>query len=453
LRQTGQRIIFPGKTNHWLTAAVAVAGRMAEIAAELGDDVVWPDLRMRMVDSGYSVHEDGAIRIDPPAGLEEISADLGEMAAEEVAAEAPSAIAEDDLDLDLDGDLLSAAEGEAFEEPEVVAEEPPVEELPAVEEPPVVEELPPVEEPEPVPEPPAEEPPAEELPPVEEPPAKKRSDVDSVLAQLSGQFLRRKRRRPVEEAPAPPPEAPSAPPAAAAGGGVDPLRALGDSLRAEIDDGSGAVQPAAAASDAGPNLEDTGTSWLDEVAATPAADTGDAFADDADFFDLGAELEQELSAEERGEEELVMLDAGEQSLEEIVEGFKKGVAENLSPEDFDTHFNLGIAYREMGLLDEAIGEFQLAARDPAYLVSCASMLGLCFNEKGLPELAVKWYKRGLDAPDVSDDDRAGLLYDLGEALVAAGDRMAAYHTFVDLYGINTNYRDVVARLAELEPVG
>jgi hypothetical protein len=107
----------------------------------------------------------------------------------------------------------------------------------------------------------------------------------------------------------------------------------------------------------------------------------------------------------------------------------------------------------MGLLDEAIGEFQLAAREPAYMVSCASMLGLCFNEKGLPELAVKWYKRGLDAPGINDDDRAGLLYDLGEALVAAGDRMAAYHTFVDLYGINTNYRDVVARLAELEPVG
>jgi tetratricopeptide (TPR) repeat protein len=462
---------------------VAVAGRMAEIAAELGDEVVWPDLRMRMVDSGYSVHEDGAIRIDPPAGLEEIPADLDEVrvvdgSAVEPAAGAPAAIAEEDLDLDLDGDLLAAAESGEGEAPEAVAfeaaagdapaEEPLVaDEPPPVEEPPAADEAPPVEEPEP--EPPAEEPPVEPPPPVEEPPARKRRDVDSILAQLSGQFGRRKKRSaeavpevsepaeiaasvPVEEAL---PEPPAAPPPAAGSpvDPVDPLRALGDSLRAEIDDGSGAVPPAAAASGASvdASLEDTGTSWLDEVAATPAAGDGDAFTDDADFFDLGAELEQELSAEDGGDEDLVMLDSGEQSLEEIVEGFKKGVAENLSPEDFDTHFNLGIAYREMGLLDEAIGEFQLAAREPAYLVSCASMLGLCFNEKGLPELAVKWYRRGLDAPGISDDDRAGLLYDLGEALVAAGDRMAAYHTFVDLYGINTNYRDVVARLAELEP--
>ena len=79
-----------------------------------------------------------------------------------------------------------------------------------------------------------------------------------------------------------------------------------------------------------------------------------------------------------------------------VEGFKKGVAEHLSPTDYDTHFNLGIAYREMGLLDEAIGEFQIAAKEPSHLVLCCSMLGLCFLDKGLPELAIRWYRRGLD---------------------------------------------------------
>ncbi len=105
----------------------------------------------------------------------------------------------------------------------------------------------------------------------------------------------------------------------------------------------------------------------------------------------------------------------------------------------------------MGLLDEAIGEFQLASKDVEHLVECCSMLGICFLDKGLPELAVKWYKRGLETPDLSEDRQLGLLYDMGNALALAGDRDAAYKTFVEIYGINSNYRDIVAILQELGP--
>jgi len=192
-------------------------------------------------------------------------------------------------------------------------------------------------------------------------------------------------------------------------------------------------------------------SWLDEAETgkhEAAARAASLFDEEEDFFDLAGELAQELSREPvfQGDEQLVQQ---EQSLEEIVEGFKRGVAEHLSPTDYDTHFNLGIAYREMGLLDEAIGEFQLSAKDARYLVSCCSMLGLCFLDKGLPELAIKWYRRGLEAETVSEDDTLGLLYDMGCAYLAMGDNAGAYKTFVDAYGINTNYRDVVARIEEL----
>jgi hypothetical protein len=105
----------------------------------------------------------------------------------------------------------------------------------------------------------------------------------------------------------------------------------------------------------------------------------------------------------------------------------------------------------MGLLDEAIGEFQIAAKEPSHLVLCCSMLGLCFLDKGLPELAIRWYRRGLDAPGVSEEDTLGLLYDLGCAHLAVGDKETAYKAFVDLYGMDTNYRDVVARIEELGP--
>jgi tetratricopeptide (TPR) repeat protein len=423
--------------------AAAVAGQMAEVAERLEDEEIWPELCQRLEAAGYVV-EPGYVQ--PPAG--EVEAHVEEAA--------PAA---DEVEFAIEDAEPAAPEEEAEPEAVEIAAE---DEAPAPEE---IElrlddgafELPEIElDAEPHPE--VEPGPAEDVPPVSvRQKRRERADVESALADLAGRFLRpRSKKEPArpeaaaEAAPAPaetPPLAAETPPVA--GGAVDPLRALGDSLRAEIDAGVADEEPAA--EEASPSdLDDTGMSWLDEVAAAP--EQPPAFTDEADFFDLGAELEQELSAEEDlGPDELVM-GPSEQSLEEIVEGFKRGVAENLSPEDYDTHFNLGIAYREMGLLDEAIGEFQVAAREPSYLVSCSSMLGLCFREKGLPELAVKWYRRGLDAPGLAEDDRAGLLYDLGEAQAAAGDRMAAYHTFVDLYGIDTSYRDVVARLAELEPV-
>ena len=204
------------------------------------------------------------------------------------------------------------------------------------------------------------------------------------------------------------------------------------------------------------SLDDTSMSWLDEAEAVrasaasassqPPAPGSGLFSED-DFFDLAGELDQELEREVGGGD--LLAGPAEQTLEEIVEGFKKGVSENLSATDYETHFNLGIAYREMGLIDEAIGEFQLSAKDPAHLVACCSNLGLCFLEKGLPELAVKWYRRGLESPDLSEEDSLGLQYDTGCAYVAMGDSESAYKSFVDLYGINSNYRDVVARIEEL----
>jgi pilus assembly protein FimV len=198
-------------------------------------------------------------------------------------------------------------------------------------------------------------------------------------------------------------------------------------------------------------LDDSSMDWLRDApssAAAGAAREEKLFDEEDEFFDLAAELEEELGVEEgkfRGE----IVHAEEPSLEEIVEGFKKGVAENLSAEDYDTHYNLGIAYREMGLLDEAVGEFQLAAKDPAHLVDCCAMLGLSFLEKGLPELAVKWYQRGLTAPDLKEEVMLSLLYDMGNVYMTMGDGAAAKKTFVELYGINSHYRDVVAKLEDL----
>jgi tetratricopeptide (TPR) repeat protein len=172
------------------------------------------------------------------------------------------------------------------------------------------------------------------------------------------------------------------------------------------------------------------------------------FADEDDFFDLAAELESEL--EEESEE--VSLSEEEQSLEEIFKEFKKGVEQQLDSEDYDTHYNLGIAYKEMGLIDEAIGEFQLASKDPKRAVECASMLGLCFLEKGMPQLAIKWYRKGLEMPEILAEENVGLLYDLGSAYMEVGDTDNAQKTFAEVYSLNSNYRDIVNRIKQLEDV-
>ena len=114
-------------------------------------------------------------------------------------------------------------------------------------------------------------------------------------------------------------------------------------------------------------------------------------------------------------------DLGDAGLADIFKEFKKGVDKQLGKEDYDTRYNLGIAYKEMGLIDEAIAEFQLAAKDEGRLLECSSMLGICFLEKGMPKLAVKWFEKGLTAPGRSEEEYQGLRYDLAMAHEAAGE--------------------------------
>jgi tetratricopeptide (TPR) repeat protein len=103
----------------------------------------------------------------------------------------------------------------------------------------------------------------------------------------------------------------------------------------------------------------------------------------------------------------------------------------------------------MGLIDEAIAEFQLAAKDESRLLECSSMLGICFLEKGMAKLAVKWFEKGLTAPDRSEEEYQGLRYDLASALEAAGETDKALHVFTDLYGQDANFRDVATKVRDL----
>lgn len=173
------------------------------------------------------------------------------------------------------------------------------------------------------------------------------------------------------------------------------------------------------------------------------------FAEEEEYIDLARELEQELAAEEAMVEEATGRGKDEALLEEVFREFQKGVAEQLSEEDSDTHFNLGIAYKEMGLVPEAIREFQIASRDGRYFVECCSMIGVCYLEQGIPGSAAEWFERALAAPEVSADARLALRYELASALEMAGELAPAHDLLHEISSERPGFRDVDERIAAL----
>jgi tetratricopeptide (TPR) repeat protein len=144
----------------------------------------------------------------------------------------------------------------------------------------------------------------------------------------------------------------------------------------------------------------------------------------------------------------------------IFQEFRSDIGESPEDEeeDLETHYNLGIAYREMGLLDEAIGEFQKVAKAVQkgkpfpYAMNCSTLLALTFMDKGEPKIASLWYKRALEVPALDPETILALRYDLAVSLETAGESSAALDSFRQVYAMNIDYRDVADHIATLQKV-
>lgn len=136
----------------------------------------------------------------------------------------------------------------------------------------------------------------------------------------------------------------------------------------------------------------------------------------------------------------------------LLRHFKEGVARTLGEEDYDSHYDLGVAYKEMGLLDDAIGEFQKALRGRTYRLAAYEALGQCFLDQQSYKVAVTVLSRALHEPAFQEEQRVGVLYLLGYSCEALQRFDEARSYFQRVYATDIHFRDVSQRLADLERI-
>ena len=160
-------------------------------------------------------------------------------------------------------------------------------------------------------------------------------------------------------------------------------------------------------------------------------------------FDLAAELADVFEEANRAP-----VDPNEESqsgstlidgFESVFADFKKGISTQVASTDFDTHFDLAIAYREMALWDDALAQFKICLASTERRVESLHMMALCALELGQPHEGVTYLEQALAGGEQSADRWAALYFDLGRAQRGAGDFKAARRSFETVAGLDPQF--------------
>lgn len=170
----------------------------------------------------------------------------------------------------------------------------------------------------------------------------------------------------------------------------------------------------------------------------------DAEAPQGEFVDLAGELSEEL-----GREADILPPNLEPEVQSLLHQLDQGIRNQLDVTDYETHYNLGIAYRDLELYDKAIEQFRLAANDATYRVRCASFMGLCYLAKGEPERSVEELLKGLAATEAGTEARWGVLYDLATAYEALGNARKALEALLTIHSEAPKFRDIRVRVRDV----
>jgi len=195
--------------------------------------------------------------------------------------------------------------------------------------------------------------------------------------------------------------------------------------------------PSEATAEEEPVAEETG-------APSPRRDSGE-FVDLADWLEQTRTPQSTRMVAHDEEPE----DNQQKDFEEMLEKFKAGIARSVDDADFDSHYDLGIAFREMGLIDEAINAFQKATRGSGFRVRASEALGECFLEKGQPGVAATILDRVVTEKNLDDDSLVGVFYLLGRTAEELDKPDEAANYYQRVIAVNMSFRDAARRLALL----
>ena len=190
----------------------------------------------------------------------------------------------------------------------------------------------------------------------------------------------------------------------------------------------------------------------DEAASDYVDESSDSsLSPDDDFVDLGEWLERNRTP---ASTRMVAHDEEPENNEqkdfsEMLDKFKAGISRNVDEEDFESHYDLGIAFAEMGLLDEAIGSFQKAQRGPDQRVRASEAIGQCFMDKGDSAVAMAVLNKLLHEPGMTDSRLVGVLYLLGRAAESMGRTADAAGFYQRVLAVHIGFRDAGERLTAL----
>lgn len=172
-------------------------------------------------------------------------------------------------------------------------------------------------------------------------------------------------------------------------------------------------------------------------------------------FDIAASLDALDTIEQPDARPALRAPSDEVDVDQVFEKFKEGVRATVADSDAATHYDLGVAYKEMGLLEDARNEFELASRDPQKACMCFAMIGMIHLEQGQLEAATDAYIKALEAEQKTVEQEMSLYYDLGVVYEMRADPKSALYYFEKIARRDPGYRDVSERIAalKLEPSG
>jgi len=184
-----------------------------------------------------------------------------------------------------------------------------------------------------------------------------------------------------------------------------------------------------------------------EVTCEPAVASADAPLDDDDLSAITSALESELF-ESDDDAPLLPEEDPEQSIDDIFAAFREQVKQEVGSDDYRTHYDLGIAYKEMGMVTEAIHEFDEATGCDGLRQDACNMIAICHRELGETQQAAEWYRKALETGG-AQHAMSGLRYDLAEVLLQTGEIQAALEEFQVVMQQDPSFRDVGNRVSEI----